>query len=326
MTRYFLFIPLIIISLTTCRQTGKSPGKAEARIDVPVFSADSAYTYTSEQVAFGPRVPNTQSHRDCGYFLVSKMKSFGATVYEQNVNLKTYDGIELKAKNIIGSFQPENKNRILLFAHWDTRPFSDQDPNPENYKKPIDGANDGAGACAVLLEIARQIGLKQPSIGVDIIFFDAEDWGVPSFDKEYQGFGGYCLGSDFWAQNPHEKNYTARYGILLDMVSAPGARFYKEYYSKQAAPGIIGKVWEAAQINGFGQFFIDDNGGSVEDDHVHVMKYRTIPCINIIHYDPETEHNFGSYWHTQKDNMENISKETLQAVGQTLLYVIYHEK
>ncbi len=325
MYRYFIFILAIAAAFVACGQTNKSSTKnEEQKVNIPTFSADSSYTYTADQVAFGPRVPNTQSHVDCGNYLVSKLKSFGATVFEQNANLKTYDGIELKAKNIIGSFQPENKNRVLLFAHWDTRPFSDQDPNPENHRKPIDGANDGAGACAVLLEIARQINIQQPSIGIDIIFFDAEDWGAPAFDEKNENKGGYCLGSDFWAKNA--KNYSARYGILLDMVSAPGALFYKEYYSKQMAPGVIKKVWEAAQVCGFGQFFPDVDGGGVEDDHVHVMKHLNVPCIDIIQYDPNTEHNFGAYWHTQEDNMNNVSKETMKAVGQTLLYVIYHEK
>ncbi len=324
MYRYFIFMLVTIVALTACGQTNRPSKKEESIVNVPTFSADSAYNYTAEQVAFGPRVPNTQPHVDCGNYLVAKLKSFGATVQEQNANLKTYDGIELRAKNIIGSFKPENKNRVLLFAHWDTRPFSDQDPNPENYRKPIDGANDGAGACAVLLEIARQIGIRQPAIGIDIIFFDAEDWGAPDFDEKNQHMGGWCLGSEFWARNA--KNYTAKYGILLDMVSAPGAQFYKELYSKQMAPGIIKKVWEAGQICGYGQFFVDADGGGVEDDHVHVMKYRNFPCIDIIHYDPNTDHNFGAYWHTQNDNMSNISKETMQAVGQTLLYVLYHEK
>ncbi|MDR1370590.1 MAG: M28 family peptidase [Dysgonamonadaceae bacterium] len=326
MYRYLIPILITIVTVSACGQANKPSLKEESKVNIPAFNPDSAYIYTAEQVAFGPRVPNTQAHVDCGNYFVSKLKSFGATVYEQNANLKTYDGIELKAKNIIASFQPENKNRALLFAHWDTRPFSDRDPNPENYRKPIDGANDGAGSCAVLLELARQIGTQQPAIGIDLILFDAEDWGAPTFDEKNHPFSGYCLGSDFWGQNPHIRNYTARYGILLDMVSAPGARFYKEYYSKQTAPGIIKKVWEAAQICGYGQFFVDADGGGVEDDHTHVMKHRKIPCIDIIHYDPATDHNFGAYWHTQNDNMDNISRETLKAVGQTLLYVIYHEK
>ncbi len=313
-----------------CGKNGSSPQTkavaAKKAIEIPEFNADSAYAYTAAQVAFGPRVPNTKAHETCGNYLSAKLKEFGAQVFEQDMDLETYNGIRLKAKNIIGSFQPENKNRVLLFAHWDTRPFSDQDADPKNYHTPIDGANDGAGSCAALLEIARQIGQKQPAIGIDIIFFDAEDWGVPSFDTTAGSASGYCLGSDFWAKNPHKPNYTARYGILLDMVSAPDARFYKEHLSKQSAPHVIRKVWEAAQIIGYGQYFVDAGIGQIEDDHAHVIQGRKIPCIDIIHYEPNSDHGFGSYWHTQKDNMDQVSRETLKAVGQTVLYVIYNEE
>jgi len=214
----------------------------------------------------------------------------------------------------------------MLFAHWDSRPFSDRDPDPANYHTPIDGANDGAGACATLLEIARQIGQQQPAVGIDILFFDAEDWGVPDFDEKNQHISSWCLGSDFWARNPHKQNYTARYGILLDMVSAPNARFMKEGYSLQSAPDIVRKVWEAAQILGYGSYFVAANGSTIEDDHVHVIRHRRIPCIDIIQYDPETESGFGAYWHTQDDDMDHVSKKRLQATGQTVMYVIYHEK
>ncbi len=314
--------------LTACNPSGRtSPNETgTAKITVPTFNADSAYRFTSDQVDFGPRVPNTEAHVRCGEYLAGQLKKFGAQVTNQNMTLRTYDGINLNARNIIGSFQPENKNRILLFAHWDTRPFADRDPDPANHRKPIDGANDGAGACAILLEIARQIGSQQPTVGVDIIFFDAEDWGVPEFDKKKEYLGGWCLGSDFWARNPHVANYSARYGILLDLVSAPNATFYKEYYSMQSANHVIKKVWDAAKITGFDSYFVDKEGGAIEDDHVHVIRHRKIPCIDIIQFDPDTDHNFGAYWHTLNDNMSQVSKETMRAVGQTVLYVLYNEK
>jgi Zn-dependent M28 family amino/carboxypeptidase len=229
-------------------------------------------------------------------------------------------------KNIIGSFQPENKTRILLCAHWDSRPYADHDPNPANRMKPIDGANDGAGACAALLEIARQVGMNPPAVGLDVIFFDLEDWGPPDFPSKNLHYGDWCMGSDYWARNPHISNYVARYGILLDMVSAPNALFYREMFSQQNAPAIVKKVWEAARATGYNSYFLDQDGGYITDDHVPVMKYRNIPCIDIIHYDPNSPSGFGSYWHTLDDNMSNVSKETLTATGQTVLYVLYHEK
>jgi hypothetical protein len=161
-------------------------------------------------------------------------------------------------------------------------------------------------------------------VGIDVIFFDMEDWG-PHDSNKNNHYGDWCMGSDYWARHPHIPNYVARYGILLDMVSAPGAQFYKEAISQQNAPAIVKKVWEAARATGYDSYFINRNGGSIEDDHLHVIKHRNIPCIDIIHYDPYSS-SFGSYWHTMEDNMNNVSKETLTAVGQTVLYVLYHEK
>jgi Zn-dependent M28 family amino/carboxypeptidase len=290
-----------------------------ATIFVPEFNADSAYHYTATQVAFGPRVPNTQAHVDCGNYFTEEFRRFGAKVIEQEVTLYTYNKQAIQAKNIIVSFDSENTNRVLLFAHWDSRPFADNDPDPANHRTAVDGANDGAGASAVLMEIARQIGIQAPNIGIDIILFDAEDWGDPLA-------GGWCLGSEYWAKNPHIPNYIARYGILLDMVSAPNAQFYREYYSDVHAKNIVDKVWRTAHSLGHHSFFINEPGGAIVDDHLEVIKYRRIPCINIIDFDPNRENGFGDYWHTINDTMDAISKETMKAVGQTVLHVIYNEK
>jgi hypothetical protein len=295
--------------------------------DIPVFNADSACQYTRQQVDFGPRVPNTPAHVACGDYFVRTLERFGASVTEQKTVLQNYAGVRLNVRNIIASCQPANNNRILLFAHWDTRPFADHDPNPENRKTPIDGANDGAGACGVLLEIARQLQIKQPAIGIDLIFFDAEDWGAPAFESNIpHPENSYCLGSAYWAKNPHIPGYSARYGILLDMVGAPDATFYRERYSVRYASGILDKVWKTAQSAGFDRYFIQAEGGFIADDHVQVINHRNIPCIDIIHLDPDSGTGFGHYWHTLHDSMDNVSTETLYAVGQTLLLVIYNEK
>lgn len=290
------------------------------------FSADSAFVFTQNQVNFGPRVPGTAAHKAGGNYLVAELKRLGADVIEQEIDVKLYNGNTIHARNIIGSFQPENKNRVLLCSHWDTRPFADHDPNSANYKTPIDGANDGASSCGLLLEIARQIQIKQPQVGIDIIFFDAEDWGVPAFDHNQYDISGYCLGSEYWAQNPHVKNYTARFGILLDMVGAPDAVFYKEYYSTQYAANIVQKVWDTAAALGHDRYFINGMGGGIEDDHLQIIRHRQIPCVDIIHYDPQSNSGFGSYWHTLNDTMDNVSKTTLQAVGETVMYIIYKEQ
>jgi len=306
-------------------KTKQSVVNMQEATKTPSFSADSAFVFTQKQVDFGPRVPGTAAHKAGGDYLAGKLKQFGASVIEQETDVTLYNGNTIHARNIIGSFQPENKNRVLLCSHWDTRPFADQDPNSANHKTPIDGANDGASSCAVLLEIARQIQTNQPQIGIDIIFFDAEDWGAPAFDKNQNEESGYCLGSEYWAKNPHVKDYTARFGILLDMIGASDAVFYKEYFSIKYAANIVQKVWDSAAALGYGRYFINDMGGSIEDDHVQIILHRQIPCIDIIHFDPQSG-GFGSYWHTLNDNMNNVCKNTLQAVGETVMYVIYKEK
>ena len=297
----------------------------QATTTAPSFNADSAYAFIDRQVSFGYRVPNMPGHKACGDYLAAELKRFGAQDYEQEMTLTAYDGTKLDCRNIIGSFNPEQEKRILLFAHWDTRPYSDEDPNPANHRKPIDGADDGASGVGVLLEIARQIGMKTPNIGIDIAFFDAEDYGVPEFAKEQYGNTSdtWCLGSRFWGRNPHKPGYKAQFGILLDMVGARDAVFYKEYISMRYAARYVDEVWEKARNLGYGKYFINANGGAITDDHEAIIEETGIPCLDIINYDPNTEEGFRAHWHTQNDNMNVIDRDVLKAVGQTVIEIIY---
>lgn len=321
---YILFAAAMI----SCSQT---PSSSSAKVEsqpvkqqnVPAFDADSAWVFVENQVKFGPRVPNSEAHVACGNYLTSELKRFGAQVYEQEATLTAYNGTQLKAKNIIGSYNPENSKRVLLFAHWDSRPYADHDKDPANYKKPIDGADDGASGVGVLLEMARQFSIKSPAIGIDIIFFDAEDYGTPEFVKEYKE-NTWCLGAQFWAKNPHVKGYKADFGILLDMVGAKNASFFKEATSMRYAPQVVEEVWSTARDLGYGKFFINAEGAPIVDDHQYVILGRNIPCIDIIYTDPESDNGFGPHWHTQNDTMDNIDRETLKAVGQTVLQVVYN--
>ncbi|MEZ7913249.1 MAG: M28 family peptidase [Macellibacteroides fermentans] len=314
--------------MISCSQT---PSSSSAKVEsqpvkqqnVPAFDADSAWVFVENQVKFGPRVPNSEAHVACGNYLTSELKRFGAQVYEQEATLTAYNGTQLKAKNIIGSYNPENSKRVLLFAHWDSRPYADHDKDPANQMKPIDGADDGASGVGVLLEMARQFSIKSPAIGIDIIFFDAEDYGTPEFVKEYKE-NTWCLGAQFWAKNPHVKGYKADFGILLDMVGAKNASFFKEATSMRYAPQIVEEVWSTARDLGYGKFFINAEGGAITDDHQYVILGRNIPCIDIIYTDPESDNGFGPHWHTQNDTMDNIDRETLKAVGQTVLQVVYN--
>ena len=321
---YILFAAAMI----SCSQT---PSSSSAKVEsqpvkqqnVPAFDADSAWVFVENQVKFGPRVPNSEAHVACGNYLTSELKRFGAQVYEQEATLTAYNGTQLKAKNLIGSYNPENSKRVLLFAHWDSRPYADHDKDPANQMKPIDGADDGASGVGVLLEMARQFSIKSPAIGIDIIFFDAEDYGTPEFVKEYKE-NTWCLGAQFWAKNPHVKGYKADFGILLDMVGAKNASFFKEATSMRYAPQIVEEVWSTARDLGYGKFFINAEGGAITDDHQYVILGRNIPCIDIIYTDPESDNGFGPHWHTQNDTMDNIDRETLKAVGQTVLQVVYN--
>lgn len=324
-----LLFSLGILLLACESEPKKSPSKSikkaktEFTVERPPFNEDSAYAFIEKQVSFGPRVPNTEAHQKTAAYLSSKLTSYNFNVIEQKGVVTAFNGEKLNMINIIGEYLPELNNRILLFAHWDSRPFADQDS--KNKSKPIDGANDGASGVGVLLEIARQIKKLKPNIGVDIIFFDAEDYGQPSSAMVKHQAGTWCLGSQFWAKQPHKANYSANYGILLDMVGATNAKFTKESISMYYAPHVVDHVWNIAKALGHGNHFVFQETTHVgEDDHLYVNKIAKIPSIDIIQYDPTTQ-AFAPHWHTHDDNMEVIDKATLEAVGETVLASVIKE-
>lgn len=282
------------------------------------FNGDSAYLLVKQQVDFGPRVPGSAGHTKCHNYLVNHFKKYADTLYLQNSTAKTFDKKNIPVKNIIAAFNPQKTKRILLCAHWDTRPFADQDTKDKD--KPILGANDGASGVAVLMEITKNLAKQKPDIGVDIILFDAEDWGDPSGQSE----DSYCLGSQYWGNNLHVPNYKADFGILLDMVGAPNAMFGFESYSMSRASNIVSLVWETAANAGYDNYFKNFNRGGITDDHFYIMKLTNIPTIDIIDFDPTSESRFGKYWHTHNDNMDAIDAKTLKAVGQTVQNVVYN--
>ena len=322
-----------IMVLTACSGGGNSQATTKQEpavaVTLPQFDADSAYNFVKAQVDFGPRVPNSDEHRRCGDYLVEKLKGYGANVVTQEAELKAYDGTKLQARNIIGEFQPENKKRIMLCAHWDSRPWADSDPDATKHRTPILGANDGASGVGVLLEVARLLSQSPTNVGIDIIFFDAEDYGTHNADDNPMRTTmdhSWALGSQYWSRRPHKRGYNARYGILLDLVGAPGSTFYQDGISVAYASNIVDKVWNMAHKIGHGSYFIKEKGGYVTDDHYYVNEFLGLPCIDIINYDEESENGFGIYHHTVKDDMEWIDRESLKAVGETVIAVIYNEK
>ena len=311
----------------SCGGRKASTNNVTASTPVPEFNADSAFSYIKTQTDFGPRVPNTEAQVKCAAWLMNELAHYGASTTLQGFESVAFDNTKLRCYNIIGSFNPDCPARIILCSHWDSRPWADNDPDPANWNKPVDAANDGASGVAVILEIARQMQKQAPEIGVDCIFFDAEDWGP---GDSYDGLHletWWGLGTQYWAKHPHKEGYKARYAILLDMVGGKGARFCREGYSITYGKHIVDKVWSAAGKLGYGSIFPPVNGGYVTDDHYFINTMARIPAIDIVPYLPGCkESSFGPTWHTTHDNIENIDKNVLEAVGKTLMEVIYNEK
>ncbi len=327
MRNSILYVGLAAATLLACQsekpQKKTTPKPISEQVNVPEFNADSAYQFIADQVAFGPRVPNSEGHQNCGDYLYQQLQRFADTVYVQADQVQRFDGQQMNFRNFIGSTKPRSSNRILLMAHWDTRFTSDQE---DGVDKPILGANDGGSGVGVLLEVARVIQKQSPKVGIDIVFFDVEDQGQPTDSELNPVRNSWCLGSQYWARNPHKPNYYAKYGILLDMVGGHNARFRREGISRNYASTIVDKVWDQANRSGYSSYFVYDEAPEIVDDHLYVNGLANIPSIDIIEYDQTTEYYFNKHWHTTNDDMSNIDKNTLKAVGQTLLEVIYRER
>lgn len=325
-TTLFLLLSLFL-AVCSCTNQKKAQGGATASAQPcgPAFCADSAYAFCEAQCAFGPRTMNSEAHDRCGEWIMEKFRSYGLEVTAQRADLRGYDGTVLRSTNIIASHRPDRAERVLLCAHWDSRPWADNDPDSANWRKPVMGANDGASGVAVMLEVARLLSTADSlRVGIDFICFDAEDWGTPQWSDSDGGDGAWALGAQHWAANPHKAGYKPRFGILLDMVGGQGARFYQEMVSLEYARDVVDKVWAAAAVVGYGSVFPAERGGMISDDHVPLNETAKIPTIDIINHYPECEaSSFGPTWHTVSDDMSHIDRNTLQAVGQTVVQVLY---
>ncbi|WP_210514101.1 M28 family peptidase [Hymenobacter terricola] len=323
-----------LLFLTGCpsKPAETSAPTAEAKLPkAPVFNADSAYAFTARQVAFGPRVPNSKAHIATGDWLVAKLKSYGLKVMQQPFDAMTFDGTNIHARNIIAQYQPQAARRVAIFGHWDTRPFADNDKTHKN--APMDGASDGASAVAVALEIARVLSQQPdslaPNVGVDFIFFDAEDWGhddttQAKLKDQLAGSGtdSWCLGSQYWTAHLLPASYKAEYGVLLDMVGAKGGSFTREETSRTNARGPLDKIWSTAAQLGYSDFFRYEDTGGITDDHVYTNK-AGIPTLDIYDHPTYGTDYFPSYHHATTDNMSIIDRKTLKAVGQTMVQSLY---
>lgn len=319
---YNLFLLCFVLSCTSDKKEQKK-SETNTEFVFPVFNKDSAYSFVRTQVQFGPRIPNTESHRKCAAWFVEKFKMYGAEVIEQKFQAKAFDGTMLNGNNIIAQINPTAKRRIVLAAHWDTRPWSDADPDPSMKKKAFDSADDGPSGVGVLIELARVFQSQAlKNMGVDIVLFDLEDYGKESTTSEDNN-NSWGLGSQYWSRNPHVSGYRPRFGILLDMVGGAYPAFYTEDYSVHFAKDLVEKVWNLAESEGYGASFPKKSGGGVMDDHYYVNTIAKIPMIDIINR-PGGK-SFPHYHHTQKDNMDVIDPYTLLMVGKLLVKFIYKE-
>ncbi|MBX2843610.1 MAG: M28 family peptidase [Flammeovirgaceae bacterium] len=321
-----ILLVLVFVIVISCDKNNESTTEENQisssiqLVKTPVFDEHAAFDFIKSQVELGPRVLGTSSHNKCGNLLTDSLKAFGFEVIAQNFEAEVFSGEKFPAKNIIGVYNPNAKKRLLFAAHWDTRPFADQDT--ENQQTPIAGANDGASGVAVLLQLAKTINneQEQPEIGIDIVFFDAEDYGSPETGE------GYCLGSQYWSKNKHKPNYQAFFGILLDMVGDGNSHFIKEPISEKYAGKVLNKIWDIAHQIGYGDVFHQKSTKyEIIDDHYYLNTVAKIPTVDIIGFNPVNDNYFPKTWHTHDDNLEHIDKGMLKAVGQTLLQIIYQE-
>ncbi len=279
------------------------PGK----MDVPEFDSQKAFAYLRAQTDFGPRNPNSTGHQKCRDYLVGELSHYAENVTRQNFIHQGYGGEVLQLTNIFGSFNTTASDRILLLAHWDTRPRADEEKDPAKQNQPILGANDGASGVAVLLEIARLLKQVPLPIGVDILFVDGEDYGK-SHDLD-----SYFLGSRYFMKVKSE-NYRPRFAILLDMVGYKDLQIPMEQNSITFAPETVELIWSTAENLGVTQF-VNVPGEEISDDHIP-LNSGGLPTVDIIDFQ-------YPFWHTMQDTPDKCSAESLEAIGKVLMHVIY---
>ena len=284
---------------------------------LPTFEGARAYALVQQQTAFGPRVPGTPAHDSTRAWLVERLQVHADQVVEQQIRIPDPRDTSraFSGSNIIASWQPDLRRRILLCAHWDSRPMADNDPDPLRHTQPVLGANDGASGVAVLLEIARLLDLHPltRSVGVDVVLFDLEDLGSIDPGVPDSLRVPFAMGSEMFVL--HNPTYRPVWGVLLDMVGDRDLRIPKEGYSVRYAPDLVERVWASARRVG-ATAFVDEAGQPVQDDHVPFLR-AGIPVVDLI------QTPFPDTWHTTADTPERVSAESLDQVGRVLVDLVW---
>jgi len=276
------------------------------------FDGAAALEYVEAQLGFGPRVPNTEGHRKGGDWILQRIRATADSVEVQAWHHVTGEGDTLLLRNFIARFRPEMSERILYVAHWDTRPKADRSANLAQQRLPVPGANDGASGVALLLGVADALAARAPSLGVDLLFVDGEDYGDFGRDTDV------LLGSRYFADHLDAAAPKPLFAVVWDMIGDRDLRIPQEPNSVRGAPEVVQRVWDKAADLGHGRIFSRDSGPPMTDDHLPLQRVG-IRAIDVIDFE------FGpgnSFWHTTEDTIDKVSAESLQAVGDVALALI----
>ena len=279
----------------------------DGRSGVREFKGTTAFSYVEKQLSFGPRIPNTPGHEKMGDWLLTTLRARADTVTVQDFSWTTKKGAKLRMRNFFARFRPQATDRVLFLAHWDTRPFADKSENLGQQRMPVPGANDGASGVAVLLGLADALKATPPTIGVDLLFVDGEDYG--SFEDSTETL----IGARYFAKHL-PPGYTTLYAVLFDMVGDKDLQFYQEGYSMASAPEVVQRVWQTAERLGYSKVFIARAGQTLIDDHVPLQQ-AGIRAIDVIDFD-------FPYHHTTEDTLDKVSAESLQIVGDVAVALV----
>ena len=298
-------VPLLVVALALACRDAAGP--------VRTFDSAAALALAERQVAFGPRVPGTEGHARMAAWLDSLLRARADSVVVQRWTHVTRGGDTLPLINLFASFNPTATQRILFLAHWDTRPRSDGPAaTPADSAKPVPGANDGASGVAVLLGVAEALDSVPPSIGVDLLFVDGEDYG----DFFADGRPDVLIGSRYYAQN--QLAPAPLYAVLFDMVGDRELRISREGNSVIGAPEVVDLVWRVAAEAGHSDVFVPFEGTTATDDHVELQRVG-IRAIDLIDF------SYGpgnAWWHSPEDTMDKISARSLGIVGDVALRLV----
>ncbi|MDO9577550.1 MAG: M28 family peptidase [Candidatus Cloacimonadales bacterium] len=276
---------------------------------VPGFDEAKAFELLVVQCEIGPRFPGSEEIELCRNLIINELSKHNAQIEEQHFSA-IVQGKEIEGVNIIASYYPRMSRRILLAAHYDTRPWADKESDPALHNSPILGANDAASGVAVLLELAAVIDRQEPAqYGIDLIFFDLEDMG------EYDNNESWCLGSQYFADHYHKK--LPEKAIVLDMIGDADLQIDMEYLSYHNSPELVNEVWNIAKELGFSEFQPRITK-RIFDDHIPLIT-AGFEAVDIIDFEYPA-------WHTLQDTPDKCSAHSLYVVGQTLLNLIYREK